>query len=98
MLVRSGIQNIRLIDFDQVTLSSLNRHAVATRADVGWPKVGPFNSSKSLVLSHIVTIFCLRAQVEVMKKHLLASCPHAQIDIHNVLLSSSNVSELLGGE
>ena len=30
---------MRLIDFDQVTLSSLNRHAVATLADVGIPKV-----------------------------------------------------------
>lgn len=30
---------MRLIDFDQVTLSSLNRHAVATLADVGTPKV-----------------------------------------------------------
>ncbi|KAJ1675464.1 hypothetical protein EV182_001211 [Spiromyces aspiralis] len=39
MLVRSGVQRLRLIDFDQVTLSSLNRHAVATRADVGMPKV-----------------------------------------------------------
>lgn len=39
MLVRSGIGKIRLIDFDQVTLSSLNRHAVATTADVGTSKV-----------------------------------------------------------
>ncbi|KAM0461961.1 hypothetical protein ACHAPV_002542 [Trichoderma viride] len=38
-LARSGVSNIRLIDFDQVTLSSLNRHAVATLADVGTPKV-----------------------------------------------------------
>ena len=38
-LVRSGVSKIRLIDFDQVTLSSLNRHAVATLADVGTPKV-----------------------------------------------------------
>ena len=38
-LARSGVQKIRLIDFDQVTLSSLNRHAVATLADVGTPKV-----------------------------------------------------------
>lgn len=30
---------MRLVDFDQVTLSSLNRHAVATLADVGLPKV-----------------------------------------------------------
>lgn len=38
-LARSGVSKIRLIDFDQVTLSSLNRHAVATLADVGLPKV-----------------------------------------------------------
>jgi tRNA A37 threonylcarbamoyladenosine dehydratase len=39
MLCRAGVEHIRLIDFDQVTLSSLNRHAVATREDVGIPKV-----------------------------------------------------------
>lgn len=38
-LARSGIRRIRIIDFDNVTLSSLNRHAVATRKDVGTPKV-----------------------------------------------------------
>ncbi|KAI9659370.1 MAG: hypothetical protein M1821_001628 [Bathelium mastoideum] len=38
-LARSGVASIRLVDFDQVTLSSLNRHAVATLADVGTPKV-----------------------------------------------------------
>ncbi len=39
MLVRSGVKKIKLIDFDQVTLSSLNRHATATLADVGTSKV-----------------------------------------------------------
>ncbi|GAA95582.1 uncharacterized protein L969DRAFT_85265 [Mixia osmundae IAM 14324] len=39
MLARSGVGRIRLIDFDQCTLSSLNRHATATLADVGLPKV-----------------------------------------------------------
>ncbi|KAG2226184.1 hypothetical protein INT45_003329 [Circinella minor] len=39
MLLRAGIKKIRIIDFDQVTLSSLNRHAVATLDDVGTPKV-----------------------------------------------------------
>ncbi|KCV71357.1 hypothetical protein H696_02304 [Fonticula alba] len=39
MLARSGVQRLRLVDFDQVTLSSLNRHAVAERADVGQAKV-----------------------------------------------------------
>ncbi|KAL5349929.1 hypothetical protein ACLOAV_004963 [Pseudogymnoascus australis] len=38
-LARSGASHIRLIDFDMVSLSSLNRHAVATLADVGTPKV-----------------------------------------------------------
>ena len=38
MLVRSGVGSVRLIDFDCVTLSSLNRHAVATLSDVGIPK------------------------------------------------------------
>ncbi|KAF8199424.1 hypothetical protein K438DRAFT_1583404, partial [Mycena galopus ATCC 62051] len=39
MLVRSGISHIRLVDFDYVTLSLLNRHATAALADVGTPKV-----------------------------------------------------------
>ncbi|KAK1216609.1 hypothetical protein PQX77_020729 [Marasmius sp. AFHP31] len=39
MLVRSGISKIRLVDFDYVTLSSLNRHATAVLSDVGTPKV-----------------------------------------------------------
>lgn len=39
MLVRSGVGKVRIIDFDQVTLSSLNRHACATVEDVGIPKV-----------------------------------------------------------
>lgn len=39
VLARAGVGELRLIDFDQVTLSSLNRHAVAERADVGLAKV-----------------------------------------------------------
>ncbi|KAJ7210837.1 ubiquitin-protein ligase molybdopterin-converting factor [Mycena pura] len=39
MLARSGVSKIRLVDFDYVTLSSLNRHATAALADVGTPKV-----------------------------------------------------------
>jgi tRNA A37 threonylcarbamoyladenosine dehydratase len=38
MLARSGVSRLRIIDFDQVTLSSLNRHAVATMEDVGLSK------------------------------------------------------------
>ncbi|KAJ7084949.1 ubiquitin-protein ligase molybdopterin-converting factor, partial [Mycena epipterygia] len=39
MLARSGVSKIRLVDFDYVTLSSLNRHATAVLSDVGTPKV-----------------------------------------------------------
>ncbi|EMG50033.1 putative mitochondrial outer membrane protein [Candida maltosa Xu316] len=39
MLARSGVEHLRIIDFDQVSLSSLNRHAVATLKDVGISKV-----------------------------------------------------------
>lgn len=39
MLARSGVSRINVIDFDQVSLSSLNRHAVATLKDVGSSKV-----------------------------------------------------------
>jgi len=38
-LIRSGIKKIRVIDYDTVTLSSLNRHAFAFRSDVGKLKV-----------------------------------------------------------
>jgi len=38
MMARAGISHLRIIDFDQVSLSSLNRHACATLQDVGTPK------------------------------------------------------------
>ncbi|CAI4609995.1 AKH_1a_G0032410.mRNA.1.CDS.1 [Saccharomyces cerevisiae] len=38
-LVQSGCRKIRVVDFDQVSLSSLNRHSCAILNDVGTPKV-----------------------------------------------------------
>ena len=38
-LARSGVGHLRLIDFDRVTISSLNRHASGTWLDVGVAKV-----------------------------------------------------------
>lgn len=38
-LARAGIGHVRLVDFDKVTASGLNRHAVARLEDVGQPKV-----------------------------------------------------------
>ena len=34
-LIRAGVQKLKVIDYDLVTLSSLNRHAFARRSDVG---------------------------------------------------------------
>lgn len=39
MLARSGLGHLRVVDYDQVTVSSLNRHACATLHDVGTSKV-----------------------------------------------------------
>lgn len=50
MLVRSGVQRIRLIDFDQVSLSSLNRHACATMDDVGRSKASVLKTCLHKVL------------------------------------------------
>ncbi|GMI36337.1 hypothetical protein TeGR_g10105, partial [Tetraparma gracilis] len=44
MLARSGAGRLVLVDFDQVTLSSTNRHAVATLGDVGRAKVAATKS------------------------------------------------------
>jgi tRNA A37 threonylcarbamoyladenosine dehydratase len=38
-LARGGVLNIRVIDFDRVTVSSLNRHASGTLSEVGMSKV-----------------------------------------------------------
>lgn len=37
-LVRAGVRRLRVVDFDRVTASSLNRHAVARPADLGRGK------------------------------------------------------------
>lgn len=50
MLVRSGVGKIRMIDFDQVTLSSLNRHAVATLSDVGISKAQALKNRLSAIV------------------------------------------------
>ncbi len=39
MVGRSGVKRLKIVDFDRVTLSSLNRHSFALLSDVGRPKV-----------------------------------------------------------
>jgi tRNA threonylcarbamoyladenosine dehydratase len=85
LLARSGVRRMRLVDFDQVTLSSLNRHAVATRADVGKPKATVL---KEHLLRIVPSLDC-EAMIEIVRdttlEHVLAGKPSLVIDcIDNV--------------
>ncbi|BGP09340.1 hypothetical protein JCM10049v2_005206 [Rhodotorula toruloides] len=80
MLVRSGIRKIRIIDFDQVSLSSLNRHSTATLAQVGTPKV----TSCAEYFAQIAPWVEVDARVELFEKdraaELLEGNPDYVID------------------
>ena len=54
MLARSGVKKIKIVDFDRVTLSSLNRHSCAMRKDVGIPKVDCLKNYIKEILPHII--------------------------------------------
>ena len=80
LLLRGGVRRMRLVDFDQVTLSSLNRHAVATRADVGLSKA-------SVLKEHLLCIAPtadLEARVQLFEEataeEILAGQPALVID------------------
>lgn len=53
MLARSGIKRIRIVDFDRVSLSSLNRHSCAVRKDVGTSKVECLKNNINSILPHV---------------------------------------------
>ena len=80
MLVRSGVGRIRLIDFDQVTLSSLNRHAVCSMSDVGISKAEAMRRK----LKDIVPWCACEAVTEMFRieeaERLLAGNPSMVID------------------
>ena len=54
MLARSGVKSIKIVDFDRVSLSSLNRHSFALRKDVGIPKVECLKKYIKEILPHII--------------------------------------------
>jgi tRNA A37 threonylcarbamoyladenosine dehydratase len=58
------VSKIRLVDFDYVTLSSLNRHATAVLADVGTPKV----RSIERTLKQISTRVEVDGRIEIWRK------------------------------
>ncbi|KAF9431982.1 hypothetical protein BGZ76_011451 [Entomortierella beljakovae] len=80
MLIRSGVGKVRIIDFDQVSLSSLNRHATAVQGDVGTPKV----VSMKKAFKSIAPWVEVDARVELFQKEsaeeLLSGNPDYVID------------------
>lgn len=62
--IYSGVSYIRLVDFDYVSLSSLNRHATATLVDVGTPKVKCIGRTLKSIANWITVDTC----VDVWKK------------------------------
>lgn len=80
MLLRSGVGKLRLIDFDQVTLSSLNRHAVATREDVGTPKALCLEKHFKLITPEAKLECLVEMYVEESEERLLGGRPDFVLD------------------
>ena len=75
MIARSGVKRMRIIDFDQVTLSSLNRHAVANRSDVGTPKAIALRRHLLRIVPHCFIEACNCMYEESVGEKLLAGNP-----------------------
>ena len=70
-LARAGVAALRLVDFDHVSLSSLNRHAVATLDDVGSPKA-------RVLADHVAKVAPFVA-VEGLPSMVTAACAEAML-------------------
>mmetsp|Transcript_28877 Transcript_28877/g.73714 ORF Transcript_28877/g.73714 Transcript_28877/m.73714 type:complete len:489 (-) Transcript_28877:453-1919(-) len=80
LLLRSGVGKLRLIDFDQVTVSSLNRHAVATREDVGTPKATCLAKHFTRILPEAEVEAVVQMYTADKESELLAGSPTLVID------------------
>lgn len=85
MLVRSGIRRIRLIDFDRVTLSSLNRHSMATLDDVG--------KSKAAVLKERLLEVAPWCHIEAVEQMFKGSEADTLLDSTSLASSYPNLKE-----
>ncbi len=70
-LARSGVGVLTLVDFDEVTPSSLNRSPAATEDDLGRPKA------------------------EVMRDHLVRTCPATEVHAVRAFFHADSADELL---
>lgn len=79
-IVRSGVRKIRIIDFDRVTLSSLNRHAFATRDDVGLAKVDVCKKFVKKIFPHVELETCETFLKKEIFEELLSGNPDYVLD------------------
>lgn len=71
MLLRAGVGKLRLVDFDQVSLSSLNRHCLAAREDVGTQKSACLEKYFKRIMPEaqiesMCTMYCKEVEEEVL--------------------------------
>lgn len=85
MLVRSGVKHLRLIDFDRVTLSSLNRHSMATLDDVG--------KSKAAVMRERLLEVAPWCHIEAVEQMFKGSEAETLLDSSSLLSASSKSSK-----
>ncbi|KAL4854230.1 tRNA threonylcarbamoyladenosine dehydratase [Chlorella vulgaris] len=90
LLLRSGVGRLRLIDFDQVTLSSLNRHCLATRADVGLPKA-------TVLARHFKGTLNADAHCEASCDCTVYIVPEAAVEARVQMYTREGEEALLGG-
>ena len=74
ILTRSGATNLRLVDFDLITLSSLNRHCSAVHTDVGRLKttvlaeyIRSYADPAALSIEEIPDTFCKKTADQVLR-------------------------------
>lgn len=80
LLLRSGVGRLRLIDFDQVTLSSLNRHCLATRDDVGTPKALCLKKHFENIVPEAEVEAVVEMYNQEREEELLSGCPTFVLD------------------
>ena len=93
LLLRGGVRRLRLVDFDQVSLSSLNRHATAVRLEVGTPKAKALRDQLLRIAPEAQVEACVSLFNAAAAPKLLGDSPALVIDCIDDLTTKA---ELLG--
>ncbi|KAI1296186.1 hypothetical protein EDD11_007516 [Mortierella claussenii] len=80
MLIKSGVGRVRIIDFAQVSLSGLNQHATASRADIGSPKATTMKKYFRTIAPWVKVDARVERFQEDSAAHLLSGNPDYVVD------------------